>query len=113
MASESEVRPHATLALCLGVGAISSIFPLPAIPTWYAALVKPPLNPPDWLFPAVWTVLYALMAVAAWIAWKTRPSSCRRRGLRLFLVQLGLNFLWSWIFFGSLKPGSGDTGSGR
>jgi translocator protein len=39
------------------------------------------------------------MAIAAWIVWKTRPSPCRRRGLRLFCVQLGLNFLWGWIFF--------------
>ena len=47
----------------------------------------------------MWTVLYTLMAIAAWIVWKTRPSPCRHRGLRLFCVQLALNFLWTWIFF--------------
>jgi len=100
-----ETRPHATialigwLALCFAVGGLGSIFAVQAIPTWYAALIKPPFNPPDHVFGPVWTILYALMAVAAWIAWKTRPSSCRRRGLRLFLVQLGLNLLWTWIFF--------------
>ena len=87
------------LVLCFAVGGISSIFNAHNIPTWYAALVKPPLNPPDWVFPAVWMVLYALMALAAWLVWKTRSSGCRRRGLSLFLVQLWFNFLWSWIFF--------------
>jgi translocator protein len=107
MATQPETRPHATaalvgwLALCLAVGGLSSTFPLRAIPTWYAALAKPPLTPPNHVFPVVWTVLYALMAVSAWIVWKTRPSPCRRRGLRLFLVQLALNFLWTWIFFGA------------
>lgn len=105
MTVQPEPRPHATLALigwlalCFAVGGISSIFPARAISTWYAALVKPPFNPPNHVFGPVWTVLYTLMAVAAWIAWKTRPSPCRRRGLRLFLVQLALNFLWTWIFF--------------
>jgi len=107
MATASEPRPRAAmvlvgwLALCLAVGGAASIFPLRAIPTWYAGLVKPPLNPPNQVFGPVWTVLYILMAVAAWIVWKTRPSACRTRGLRLFLVQLGLNFLWTWIFFGT------------
>ena len=101
-----ETRPRATmalvgwLALCFAVGVLGSVFSLRAIPNWYAALVKPPLNPPDHAFGPVWVVLYTLMAVSAWIVWKTRPSPCRRRGLLLFLVQLGLNFLWPWIFFG-------------
>jgi len=88
------------LALCFAGGCLSSIFALRAIPNWYAALVKPPLNPPNHVFGPLWTVLYTLMAVSAWIVWKTRPSPCRHRGLRLFLVQLGLHFLWPWIFFG-------------
>ena len=102
-----ESRPHATLALigwlalCFAVGIVASIFAAPAIPTWYAALHKPPLNPPNQAFGPIWTVLYTLMAVSAWIVWKTRPSSCRRRGLHLFCIQLGLNFLWPWIFFGT------------
>ncbi|HZD47127.1 MAG TPA: TspO/MBR family protein [Silvibacterium sp.] len=107
MIEQSTSRSHANLALigwlalCFAVGGIASIFAARAIPTWYAALVKPPLNPPNHVFGPVWTVLYTLMAVSAWIVWKTRPSPCRRRGLRLFLVQLGLNLLWTWIFFGA------------
>ena len=92
------------LLLCFAVGGLSSVFPAHSMTTWYAGLVKPPLNPPNQLFGPVWTVLYALMAVAAWIVWKTRPSPCRRRGLRLFCVQLTLNFVWTWIFFGRHQP---------
>ncbi len=64
---------------------------------WYALLVKPPFNPPNWIFAPVWGVLYALMSVAAWRVW-------RRAGLRpaimLWLAQLVLNAAWSWLFFG-------------
>lgn len=98
-------RPHAVwaligwLVLCFAVAGVSSLFSAPSIPTWYAGLVKPALNPPNWIFAPVWTILYALMAVAAWLVWKTRPSTCRPTGLRLFGVQLWFNALWSWIFF--------------
>jgi translocator protein len=93
------------LILCFAVAGISSIFSAHNIPTWYAGLVKPPLNPPDRVFAPVWTTLYALMAVSVWIVWKTRPSGCRRRGLWLFYLQLWFNFLWSWIFFNQHKIG--------
>ena len=102
-----QTRPNARtallgwLALCFGVDGVASVFAIRSIPTWYAALEKPALNPPNQVFGPVWIVLYALMAVSAWIVWKTRPSSCRTRGLRLFCVQLALNFLWTWIFFGA------------
>jgi translocator protein len=108
MATASEPRPHTTLALigwlalCFAAGIVGSLFAARAIPTWYAGLVKPPFNPPNHVFGPLWTVLYTLMAVSAWIVWKTRPSACRRRGLRLFLVQLGLNCLWPWVFFGAI-----------
>ena len=110
MPTELQTRPYTRsallgwLALCFGVGIGSSIFTARSISTWYAALAKPPLNPPDQVFGPVWTVLYALMAVSAWIVWKTRPSTCRRRGLRLFVIQLALNFLWTWIFFSAHQP---------
>lgn len=105
-------RPRATLALieflilCFAVAGVSSIFSAHNIPTWYAGLIKPPLNPPYWVFAPVWTTLYALMAIAAWLVWKTRPSGCRRQGLRLFYVQLALNCLWSWIFFSRHQIGT-------
>ncbi len=104
-------RPHAALALtgwlllCYAVAAAGSYATAAAIPTWYASLAKPAFNPPNWVFAPVWTLLYAAMAVAAWLAWRTRPSRCRVRALRLFLVQLLLNLTWSWIFFSQHRPG--------
>jgi translocator protein len=105
-------RPHGLwvligwLALCFAVAGVSSFFSAPAIPTWYAGLAKPTLNPPNSIFAPVWTILYALMAVAAWLVWKTRSSTCRRTGLRLFGVQLWFNLLWSWIFFNRHQIGT-------
>lgn len=116
MAAESDLaqvpRPSAALALigwlilCFVVAAIAYGFGARSIPAWYAGLVKPALNPPSWVFAPVWIVLYVLMAVAVWLVWKTRPSVCRRTGLRLFLVQLWFNLLWAWIFFSRHQIGS-------
>ena len=66
---------------------------------WYAALQKPSFMPPGWLFPAVWTILYALMGVALAMVIAEPPSSRRKFALRLFAAQLALNFAWSPIFF--------------
>lgn len=66
---------------------------------FYARLVKPSWAPPGWLFAPVWTTLYVLMAVAAWLVWRERGSSAVRGALVLFVVQLICNSLWSWLFF--------------
>ena len=66
----------------------------------YAEMIqKPPLAPPGWVFPVVWTVLYALMGISAARIWLAPPSPARNRGLNLFWLQLAVNFLWSPIFF--------------
>ena len=87
----------ALLILCLGAGALGSLVTLPAIPGWYAALDKPAWTPPNWLFGPVWTALYVMMAVSAWLVW-------RRAGvgpaLGAFFVQLAFNAAWSPLFFG-------------
>lgn len=70
---------------------------------WYVDLVKPAWTPPDWLFGPVWTVLYLLIGVSGWLLWKTRDES--KSALILWGVQLVLNALWSWIFFGLRAPG--------
>ena len=112
MPTQSESRPNSAIALigwfalCFAVAVISSIVSAHNIPTWYAGLIKPPLTPPNQLYGPLWIVLYALMAIAVWIVWKTRPSTCRRRGLRLFCVQLALNLLWTWIFFSRHQIGT-------
>jgi translocator protein len=68
---------------------------------WYAGLAKPSLNPPNWIFAAVWTALYALMAFALWrILRAQKPSGMQRRNaVGLFLLLLALNAAWSWMFF--------------
>ncbi len=72
---------------------------------WYAQLDKPSWNPPDWIFGPVWTVLYIMMAVAAWRVW-LKGGWCAKKGpLSLFLVQLGINAAWTPVFFGLREPG--------
>ncbi len=94
------------LAACFLVAGVSSTFTIAAIPGWYAALNKPSFNPPNGIFGPVWTLLYALMAVAAWLVWKQPASPLRSSALRIFWLQLFLNFAWSWIFFHEHRPGA-------
>jgi benzodiazapine receptor len=72
---------------------------------WYAGLVKPVLTPPAWVFGPVWTLLYLMMAIAAWLVWRTLGLTGALGPLGLFLMQLALNALWSYIFFGLQRPG--------
>lgn len=68
-------------------------------PAFYRELIRPTWAPPAWLFGPVWTVLYLLMGVAAWLVWRERGSRGARAALTLFLIQLAANALWSWFFF--------------
>jgi benzodiazapine receptor len=72
---------------------------------WYAGLVKPVLTPPAWVFGPVWTLLYLMMAIAAWLVWRTLGVYGALIPLGLFLGQLALNALWSYLFFGLQRPG--------
>jgi translocator protein len=73
---------------------------------WYASLQKPNWTPPPLAFPIAWTILYALMGVSAWLVWGKRgEDSLVRPALLFFLVQIVLNALWSWIFFGQHEMG--------
>jgi len=94
------------IVLCFTVAAAGSRFTMAEIPTWYRTLVRPAIAPPNWVFAPVWTTLYLLMAVAAWLVSQSAPSPQRNWGLALFLVQLGLNLAWSWIFFGRHQLGA-------
>jgi len=71
----------------------------PSDDAWYQALLKPPWNPPSWVFAPVWTALYALMGVSAYVAWRRWPARGARQALALFGLQLIANVAWSWIFF--------------
>jgi translocator protein len=70
---------------------------------WYASLEKPSWNPPGWVFGPVWTILYVMIAIAGWLAWRGRDRS--RLPITLWGGPLLLNALWSWLFFGLERPG--------
>jgi benzodiazapine receptor len=93
------------LAGCLAVTFIAAWIGSRYMPgAWYASLVKPSWNPPNYLFGPVWSVLYVLMAVAAWLVWRKAGFSGAGPALVLFVVQLALNALWSYLFFGQHRP---------
>jgi tryptophan-rich sensory protein len=87
------------LGICFAVAGISGSWTASQIPGWYRTLRRPSYAPPNWVFGPVWTLLYTLMAIAAWRVSLAPPSPIRTCGLVLFLAQLALNFAWSWIFF--------------
>jgi tryptophan-rich sensory protein len=86
-------------ALTLVAAFVGSRF-LPDV--WYATLQKPSFNPPNWVFPPAWSVLYVLMAIAAWRVWKRDGLSA---AIVLWAVQLLFNAAWMWLFFGLHRPG--------
>jgi tryptophan-rich sensory protein len=93
------------LFLCLAVSGIGGAITATSVGAWYQTLVKPPFNPPDWVFAPVWTVLYCLMAVAAWRVWRRPDHGRTERALAVFVLQLVLNLLWSFLFFGLQRIG--------
>ncbi len=99
----------AFLALVAVVAALGGMATSAGQDGWYASLAQPPLNPPGWVFGPVWTVLYVMMAVAAWRIWRQPPGSLptvpsRTRALALWGVQLVLNLAWSVLFFALKSP---------
>jgi len=90
------------LALCFGAAIPGAIFPTGE---WYAQLTKPALTPPGWVFGPVWTLLYFMMAVSAWLVWSNPGLPKARMPLILFIVQLALNASWSCVFFGAHSIG--------
>ena len=90
------------LLLCFSAAALGGLF-MPG--EWYAQLRKPAWNPPSWIFGPVWTALYFMMAVAAWLVWLRGGFAAQRKALGFFLLQLSLNAAWSPLFFGLHNPG--------
>ena len=86
------------LLLCYAVSAVGAMASIHAR-EFYAQLIQPNWAPPGWVFGPVWTVLYGLMAIAAWLVWRVGGFRENRTALSLFLVQLAFNGLWSWLFF--------------
>lgn len=95
----------ASLALCFFVAFAGSMVTLPAIEGWYAGLLKPDFNPPNWIFGPVWSILYLLMGISFYIVWNKGISWRREKpAILAFMIQLFLNFLWSFVFFGLQQP---------
>ena len=90
------------LAVTFSAAYVGSRFP---VDDWYAALSKPTWNPPNWLFGPVWGILYLLMAIAAWLVWRKSGFAGAAIPLGIFVLQLGLNAAWSWLFFGRHELG--------
>jgi tryptophan-rich sensory protein len=86
------------LALAFAAAAIGAVASMDA-GTFYAQLVRPAWAPPGSAFGPVWSVLYLLMGIAAWLVWRERGARHLRVALTLFVVQLCVNALWSWLFF--------------
>jgi len=92
----------AWLALCFTASFIGALAAFNA-PEIYGQMTQPAWAPPAWLFGPVWTTLYAMMAVAAWLVWQRGGMAANRLALGAFFLQLILNALWSWLFFAWLQ----------
>jgi translocator protein len=113
------------ILICFAASGVGAVAVNQTLDSWYVMLRKPSWNPPNWVFGPVWTALYTMMAVSAWLTWRRRLYTMmavsawltwRRRlecpaGVRValgwFAVQLVLNALWSWLFFAWRQPGWG------
>ena len=91
---------------CLAVGYLSSIVTRSSVATWYPTLVKPSFNPPNWAFPLAWTTLFVFMGIGAGLIWdkiEIKKGEVQN-ALLFFFIQLALNALWSFLFFGLKNP---------
>jgi tryptophan-rich sensory protein len=103
---KNAIRLVVAIVLPLVVGGLSGYATAQGVRSWYPTLVKPFFNPPAWVFGPVWTMLYILMGVAAFLVWRRGLTvDGVKAALGLFLVQLALNGLWSILFFGMQSPG--------
>ncbi len=88
-----------SLIIPLGLGSVAGMVTSEAIPEWYASLNRPSFSPPSWLFGPVWTAIYILLGISLFLVWKRPSGADRNRALLVFVVQMVLNFAWTFIFF--------------
>lgn len=88
-----------SILLPLSVGAAAGMFTSQAVPTWYASLNRPSFSPPNWVFGPVWTSLYILLGISFFLIWKEEASKERDLAIKVFSIQMLLNFAWSFLFF--------------
>lgn len=109
-----------SILVCQMAGAVGWLFTSDSVVTWHPMLNKPSFNPPAWIFGPVWTTLYLMMGIALFLIWNSdkkhgfltglisrffHKDSGKETAIKLFMVQLVLNALWSVIFFGMQQPG--------
>jgi translocator protein len=94
------------LAICFAAGGIGAVATSQSVRTWYPELKKPEWNPPNWVFAPVWTLLYVMMALSAWLIWRQSGWEGAKAALVLFFIQLAANCAWSLIFFGMRAIGA-------
>lgn len=94
------------IVTCVVIGAIAGLLTQKGVDTWYPTIIKPSFNPPNWVFAPVWSTLYVMMGIAAGLVWHEmdRQRETVRKGLTFFAIQLALNALWSFLFFGLYNP---------
>ncbi len=94
------------VASCLAIGFLSGQVTKDAIITWYPTIIKPSFNPPNWIFAPVWSLLFTFMGIAAGLVWTKIDDNKKvvRKALIFFVIQLVLNALWSFLFFGLQNP---------
>ena len=95
-----------SFVICFGAGLIGSAFTARSVGDWYLGLSKPAWTPPSSVFGPVWTLLYSMMAVAAWLVWRQAGFAAAAFPLTLFVLQLLFNAGWSLVFFGLRMPGA-------
>jgi benzodiazapine receptor len=88
------------LFVCFSAAGIGGAVTADSVRTWFPTIIKPSFNPPNWVFAPVWTILYAMMAIAAWRVWRVAGLRDAAPAFTAFAVQLVLNVCWSVVFFG-------------
>jgi|GEM_PF-8681 len=94
-----------SITLCFGAAGLGAAATSSSVSDWYRTIAKPTWTPPDWIFGPVWSALYLMMAIAAWLVWRRTSWKTSCSALVWFGLQLALNVLWSVIFFGLQHPG--------
>lgn len=99
-------RILAVVVTCLVIGYFSGMVTSSSVTTWFPTLIKPSFNPPSWVFAPVWSILFVMMGVAAGLVWDRIEAEREavKKALIFFAIQLGLNALWSYLFFGLRNP---------
>lgn len=95
------------IAIPISIGAVGGLITMDAVKTWYPTLTKPSFNPPNWIFGPVWSLLYLIIGISAYLVWQKREQVAHfPRVVAVYFIQLVLNLFWSFLFFYAHKIGA-------